>query len=57
MAYRRPDRACAVYLSAGVVWLSYSASIPLLQAILIGVAPFIIGDALKLLHTIGRRVA
>lgn len=51
--------ACAVYLSAGVVWLSYSASISLLQAILIGVAPFIIGDALKAAaaYTIGRRVA
>ena len=51
--------ACAIYLSAGAVWLSYSASIPLLQAILIGVAPFVVGDTLKAAaaYTIGKRVA
>ncbi len=51
--------ACTIYLSTGVVWLSYSASIPLLQAILLGVAPFLIGDTLKAAaaYTIGKRVA
>ncbi|WP_292393117.1 biotin transporter BioY [Methanoculleus sp. UBA303] len=48
----------AIYLF-GVVWLSYSASLSLLQAALLGVAPFIIGDAVKVLaaYTIGKRVA
>lgn len=51
--------ACAIYLLAGAVWLSYSASIPLLQAVLLGVAPFIIGDAVKAAaaYAIGKRVA
>ncbi|MCK9308560.1 MAG: biotin transporter BioY [Methanoculleus sp.] len=51
--------ACAIYLLAGAVWLSYSASIPLFQAVLLGVAPFIIGDAVKAAATyaIGKRVA
>ncbi|NLZ30385.1 MAG: biotin transporter BioY [Methanomicrobiales archaeon] len=51
--------ACAIYLSAGAAWLSYSASIPLPRAILIGVAPFVIGDTLKAAaaYTIGERVA
>ena len=51
--------ACVTYLSAGVIWLSYSASVSVLQAILIGVAPFLIGDTLKALaaYTIGKRVA
>jgi len=50
--------ACAIYLSTGVAWLSYSASIPLLQAVLLGVAPFLIGDTLKAAaaYTIGKRV-
>ena len=50
--------ACAIYLSAGTVWLSYSASLSLLQAVLIGVVPFIIGDAVKVVaaYAIGKRV-
>ncbi|MEG3055598.1 MAG: biotin transporter BioY [Methanoculleus sp.] len=46
------------YLSAGVIWLSYSASISVFQAILIGVVPFLIGDTLKAFaaYTIGKRV-
>jgi len=49
---------CVTYLF-GAVWLSYSASLSLLQAILIGVAPFIIGGAVKVAaaYTIGKRVA
>lgn len=48
----------AIYL-LGVVWLAWSASIPLLQAILLGVAPFLIGDVLKAAaaYSIGKRVA
>ncbi|NLM29169.1 MAG: biotin transporter BioY [Methanomicrobiales archaeon] len=48
---------CMIYLF-GVVWLSWSASIPLLQAALLGVAPFLIGDALKAAaaYTIGKRI-
>jgi biotin transport system substrate-specific component len=47
-----------VYLF-GVVWLAYSASLPLAQAVLLGVAPFIIGDAVKAAaaYTIGRRIS
>ncbi|NLA37988.1 MAG: biotin transporter BioY [Methanomicrobiales archaeon] len=47
-----------IYL-LGVVWLAWSASIPLLQAILLGVAPFLIGDVLKAAaaYSIGKRVA
>ncbi len=50
--------ACAIYLSAGAVWLSYSASLSLLQAALLGVAPFIVGDVVKVVaaYTIGKRV-
>jgi len=49
---------CTIYLF-GVVWLAWSASISLLQAVLIGVAPFIIGDAVKAAaaYAIGKRVA
>ena len=49
---------CTIYLF-GVVWLAWSASISLLQAVLIGVAPFIIGDAVKAAaaFAIGKRVA
>jgi biotin transport system substrate-specific component len=49
---------CTIYFF-GVVWLAYSASIPLLQAVLIGVAPFVIGDVLKAAaaYTVGKRVA
>jgi biotin transport system substrate-specific component len=43
----------------GVGWLAYSASMPLLQAVLLGVLPFIIGDAVKIAtaYTIGQRVS
>ena len=49
---------CTIYLF-GVVWLAWSASISLLQAVLIGVAPFIIGGAVKAAaaYAIGKRVA
>ena len=49
---------CTIYLF-GVVWLAWSASISLLQAVRIGVAPFIIGDAVKAAaaYAIGKRVA
>ncbi|GLI46230.1 biotin transporter BioY [Methanoculleus bourgensis] len=49
---------CTIYLF-GVVWLAWSASISLLQAVLIGVAPFLIGDAVKAAaaYAIGKRVA
>jgi len=51
--------ACAIYLLAGAVWLSYSASLSLLQAVLLGVVPFIVGDVVKgvAAYTIGKRVA
>ncbi|MFA7563021.1 MAG: biotin transporter BioY [Methanoculleus sp.] len=47
----------AIYLS-GVAWLAFSASLSLIEAILIGVAPFIVGDVVKVFaaYTIGRRV-
>jgi biotin transport system substrate-specific component len=42
----------------GVAWLSYSASLPLIQAVMLGVVPFIIGDAVKVAaaYTIGKRL-
>lgn len=48
----------AIYLF-GVVWLAYSASLSLLQAALLGVAPFVVGDAVKAAaaYAIGKRVA
>jgi biotin transport system substrate-specific component len=43
----------------GVAWLAYSASLSPVQAVLLGVAPFIAGEVVKVLaaYTIGRRVA
>lgn len=49
--------SCMIYL-LGAMWLSYSASITLFQATLMGVAPFVIGDAIKVVaaYIIGKRV-
>ncbi len=43
----------------GVAWLAYSASLTLPEAVMLGVAPFLVGDAVKILaaYTIGKRVA
>lgn len=43
----------------GVAWLAFSASLSIPGAILLGVAPFFIGDVVKVLaaYTIGKRVA
>lgn len=48
----------AIYLF-GVVWLAYSASLSLPQAVLLGVAPFVVGDVVKAAaaYAIGKRVA
>lgn len=50
--------AAGVIYLFGVSWLSYSASLPLLQAALIGAAPFIPGDAVKIAaaYSIGKRL-
>lgn len=47
----------AIYV-CGVSWLSFSASIPLLESILLGAVPFIPGDAVKLFaaYRIGKRL-
>ncbi len=45
--------ATGVIYLFGVAWLSISGPIPLGQAILIGVLPFLIGDALKLAAAYG----
>ncbi|RXE56143.1 acetyl-CoA carboxylase [Methanoculleus taiwanensis] len=47
-----------VYLF-GVSWLSYSASLPLFSAVLLGMVPFLLGDIIKLAaaYSIGKRVA
>ncbi|MDD4567112.1 Biotin ECF transporter S component BioY [Methanoculleus chikugoensis] len=43
----------------GVAWLACSASLSLYQAILVGVAPFAVGEVVKVAaaYTIGKRVA
>ena len=43
----------------GVAWLAWSASLSLPQAILVGVAPFIVGAVVKVAaaYAIGKRVA
>ncbi|MCK9298987.1 biotin transporter BioY [Methanoculleus sp. YWC-01] len=43
----------------GVAWLVYSASLSIYQAILVGVAPFVVGAAVKAAaaYAIGKRVA
>jgi biotin transport system substrate-specific component len=50
--------ATAVTYVFGVAWLSFSASLSIYQAILIGVAPFVVGDIVKIAaaYTIGKRV-
>ncbi|MDN7024403.1 biotin transporter BioY [Methanoculleus sp. FWC-SCC1] len=50
--------ASGVIYLFGTAWLSYSASLPLLQAALLGVAPFIPGDAVKIAaaYSIGKRL-
>ncbi len=42
----------------GVSWLSYSASIPIMEATILGMVPFILGDAVKLYaaYVIGERL-
>ncbi|MDD3398119.1 MAG: biotin transporter BioY [Candidatus Methanomethylophilaceae archaeon] len=47
----------AIY-ACGVSWLSFSASIPLLESFLLGAVPFIPGDAVKLFaaYRIGKRL-
>jgi biotin transport system substrate-specific component len=47
-----------IYLS-GVAWLAWSASLSLPQAVLLGVAPFAVGEVVKVTaaYTIGKRVA
>lgn len=67
LAYERESRsvriAGLIFSSAliylfGVCWLSYSASIPILEATLLGVVPFILGDLVKLIaaYNIGKRL-
>lgn len=67
LAYERENRhiriaglvlASAMIYLFGVFWLSYSASIPLLEATLLGMAPFVLGDAVKLFaaYKIGKRL-
>lgn len=43
----------------GVAWLVYSASLSLYQAVLVGVAPFVVGAVVKVIaaYAIGKRVA
>ncbi len=50
--------ASGVIYLFGVTWLSFSASLPLLQATLIGAAPFIPGDLVKIAaaYSIGKRL-
>jgi len=50
--------ATGVTYLAGVSWLVCSASLSLLQAVLLGVVPFIVGDVVKVTaaYTIGKRV-
>jgi len=67
LAYERESRALritglvlasgTIYLT-GVLWLSYSAQIPLLEATVLGVAPFLLGDAVKMVaaYKIGERL-
>lgn len=47
-----------IYL-AGVSWLAWSASLTLFQAVLLGVAPFVVGEVVKVAaaYAIGERVA
>ncbi|KUK99606.1 MAG: biotin transport system substrate-specific component [Candidatus Methanomethylophilaceae archaeon] len=47
-----------VIYAFGVVWLSVSASMPLLEAAIIGVLPFIVGDAVKTFaaYQVGKRL-
>lgn len=67
LAYEREERsiriAGLIFSSAiiylfGVSWLSYSASIPLFEAALLGMVPFILGDVVKLFaaYKIGERL-
>lgn len=68
LAYERSAAACRVagliaatgviYLS-GVAWLAWSASLSIVQAVLVGVAPFAVGEVVKVTaaYTIGKRVA
>lgn len=51
--------ATAVTYVFGVAWLSFSASLPIYQGILLGVAPFIVGDMVKIAaaYAIGERLA
>ncbi|MBA7465539.1 Biotin transporter BioY [subsurface metagenome] len=68
LAYERQSAKCRVagliaatsltYLF-GVAWLAYSASLSLFQAVLLGVAPFVVGEVVKVLaaYAIGKRVA
>jgi biotin transport system substrate-specific component len=68
LAYERQSKACragglilgtfATYFF-GVAWLAWSASLSLLQAVLVGVAPFVVGEVVKVAaaYVIGERVA
>jgi biotin transport system substrate-specific component len=51
--------ATAVTYTFGVAWLAYSASLSLPQALLLGLAPFAVGEVVKVAaaYTIGERVA
>ncbi|HQD24946.1 MULTISPECIES: biotin transporter BioY [Methanoculleus] len=51
--------ATTVIYLFGVAWLAYSASLALPQAVLLGVAPFVIGEVVKVAaaYSIGKRLA
>jgi len=51
--------ATSVTYTFGVAWLVYSASLSLPQAILVGVAPFAVGEVVKVAaaYAVGKRVA
>ncbi len=51
--------ATSVTYLFGVAWLAWSASLSLVQAVLLGVAPFVVGEVVKVLaaYAIGKRVA
>ncbi|MDV2482886.1 biotin transporter BioY [Methanoculleus sp. Wushi-C6] len=68
LAYERQSKACRVggLLAAtfvtylfGVSWLAWSASLSPAQAVLLGVAPFVVGEVVKVAaaYVIGERVA
>ncbi|MBT8507816.1 biotin transporter BioY [Methanomicrobiaceae archaeon CYW5] len=67
LAYEKKDRtlrimgifvATVLIYAFGVAWLSFSTGIALAEAILLGVVPFLIGDALKgvAVYYIGERI-